>query len=180
VIIDRLSEQGGLDGTVTTPQATNLPTAALTRYTSGEGVCAGLEIRTSIGTGGSTVAASYTNTTPAAGRTTEAVSFGVANRNGGGTFVPLPLQGGDTGVKSVETVTLSGSTGTAGNFGLVLYMPLSPPLPINQACDNHVDFEYELFLRIGNCPLVLSDACLSYLSIGSGVECMVDILLIPE
>lgn len=180
VIIDRLSHQGGLDGTSVAAQTTNLPTAALTRYTSGEGVMAALEINTNIGTGGATVVASYTNTTPTAGRTTEAVGFGISNRSGSQVVVPLPLQSGDTGVVSVESVTLSGSSGTAGNFGVLLYMPLTAPLPLNQACDNHVDFEYELFLRTGNCPLVLSDACLSYLSIGTSVECHVDVCLIPE
>jgi len=34
-ICDRVSHQGGLSGIVTTAQTTNLPTAALTRYTSG-------------------------------------------------------------------------------------------------------------------------------------------------
>ena len=48
IIADRLSHQGGLSGTVTTAQTTNLGTAALTRYTSGIGVMAGLEIRRSV------------------------------------------------------------------------------------------------------------------------------------
>ena len=34
-LCDRLSHQGGLSGTVTTAQTTNLPTAALTRNTDG-------------------------------------------------------------------------------------------------------------------------------------------------
>lgn len=180
VIIDRLSHQGGLSGTDVAAQTTNLPTAALTRYTSGEGVHVGLEINTAIGTGGGTVTASYTNTTPTASRTTEAVGFGISSRSGAQIFVPLPLQSGDTGVVSVESVTLSGSTGTAGNFGVVLYMPLSPPLPINNACDNHVDFEYDLFLRTGHLPLVLSDACLSFLVAGPSASPQVDVFLIPE
>lgn len=180
MIVDRLSHQGGLDGTVATPQTTNLPTAALTRYVSGVGVQAGLEINTTIGSSGGTVTASYTNTVPTAGRTTEAVGFGVASRAANKVFVPLPLQAGDQGVTSVESVTLSGSTGAAGNFGVVLYMPLSPWIPINQACDNHVDFEYELFLRTGDCPLVLSDACLTMLMISNAVRPAVDVFLIPE
>ncbi len=44
VLCDRLGHQAGLSGTVTTAQSTNLPTAALTRYTTGDGVFACLEI----------------------------------------------------------------------------------------------------------------------------------------
>lgn len=180
IIVDRLSHQGGLSGIAAGEQTTNLPTAALTRYISGEGVQMGLEIATAIGASAVDVTARYTNTTPTGGRATHAISIGTSVRNTAGTFFPLPLQAGDAGVVSVEGVTLSGSTGTAGAFGVVLYMPLTGPLPINQACDNHVDFEYDLFFRTGHLPLVLSDACLTHLSIGSGVAPMVDVFLIPE
>jgi hypothetical protein len=39
-------------------------------------------------------------------------------------FQIMPLQAGDRGVKSVESLTLSASTGTAGNFGLTLFRPI--------------------------------------------------------
>lgn len=182
MIIDRLSHQGGLDGTVAVEQTTNLPTAALTRYTSGEGVMIGLEVHTQVGTTVVDATAKYTNTVPTAARVTEAVSIGGnTTRNQPGTFITLPLQASDLGAKSVEGVTLAATTGTAGAFGVVLYMPLTPPVAINQACDNHVDFEYDLFLRTGQCPLVLDGACLSAISVGqAGGEAMVDVFLIPE
>lgn len=181
VIVDRLSHQGGLSGaTAPAEQTTNLPTAALTRYTSGEGVQIGLEVHTSVGSTAVDVTARYTNTTPTGSRVTEAVSIGTSFRNAPGVFIPLPLQAGDTGVTSVEGVTLSATTGTAGAFGVVLYKPLTAPLPINQACDNHVDFEYDIFLRTGELPLVLSGACLTHISIGSNIEPMVEVFLIPE
>lgn len=124
VIADRLSHQGGLSGTTTGAQTTNLPTATLTRYTDGVGVWAALEIYTGVGTTARTVTASYTNSASASGHTTEVTQFGGSNYNSAGRFVPLPMQSGDFGVKSVESVTLSASTGSAGNFGVTLFKPL--------------------------------------------------------
>lgn len=124
IVADRLGHQGGLDATVTSAQTTNLPTAALTRYTSGVGVMIGLEIYATIGSTTTTVSASYTNQAGTAGRTTPLRVFGVSGANGAATFLLLPLQVGDTGVKSVESVTVTASTGTAGNFGVTLFKPL--------------------------------------------------------
>lgn len=120
-IVDRLSHTGGLDGTLTTAQTTNLPTAALTRFTSGEGVMIGLTIYTTIGTTATTVTASYTNQAGTSGRTTLANPFGGSSTNSSSRFVILSLQAGDTGARSVESVTLAGSTGTVGNFGVTLF-----------------------------------------------------------
>lgn len=126
IIADRLSHQGGLSGTVTTAQTTNLPTAALTRYTSGEGVQIGIEIYTAVGTTATTLTASYTNQAGTAGQTTKAVVFGGTSFNAAGRLIVLPLQDGDTGVRSVESVTLAASTvSAAGNFGVTLFKPLS-------------------------------------------------------
>ncbi|MBX9580465.1 MAG: hypothetical protein K2X87_09170 [Gemmataceae bacterium] len=124
MLCDRLSHQGGLVGNVATAQTTNLPTAALTRYTSGAGVMAALEVYTAIGTGGSTVSVSYTNQAGTSGRTSKPVVIGATGANAATQFFPLPLQDGDTGVRSVESVTMAAATGTAGNMGVTLYKPL--------------------------------------------------------
>lgn len=124
VFFDRLSHQGGLSGTVTTAQTTNLPTAALTRYTDGKGVCIGIQIYTSIGATNTTLTCSYTNQAGTAGSTSKAISIGGTGRSNGGTLLLVPLQDGDTGVRSVESVTLAATTGTAGAFGVVLLKPL--------------------------------------------------------
>lgn len=121
LVVDRLSHQGGLDGTLTTAQTTNLPTAALTRYTDGVGVMVGLTIYTSIGSTATTVTVSYTNQAGTAGRTSVAQVFGGSGFNTSPRTVILPLQAGDTGVKSVESVTLAATTGTIGNFGVTLF-----------------------------------------------------------
>lgn len=123
-IVDRLSHTGGLSGTTTGAQTTNLPTAALTRHTSGEGVWIALEIYTTIGTTARTVTVSYTNQAGTSGRTTVISRIGGVNFNVQPRFLILPLQAGDTGARSVQSVTLSDSTGTAGNFGVTLFKPL--------------------------------------------------------
>lgn len=120
-VVDRLSHQGGLDGTLTTAQTTNLPTAALTRYTSGVGVMIGLTIYTSIGATATTVTASYTNQAGTSGQTTIAQAIGTSTANTSSRMILLPLAAGDTGARSVESVTLAATTGTIGNFGVTLF-----------------------------------------------------------
>lgn len=121
LLIDRLSHQGGLVANVTTTQTTNLPTAALTRYTSGVGVMACVSSTlTGIGNTAATGTVSYTNQAGTAGRTGR---FGTA----GSLFTRthfIGLQSGDTGIKSVESLTFTNSTGTAGNAGIILFKPL--------------------------------------------------------
>lgn len=125
IVYDRLSHNGGLSGTATGAQTTNLPTAALTRYTSGVGVEAWLEIYTQIGVTGTTVTASYTNTVPTAGRTSPAVAWGNTGLREAQRLVALPYQQGDVGVRSVQSVTNAATTGTAGAFGVVLVKQLA-------------------------------------------------------
>jgi hypothetical protein len=125
MVVDLLNVSGGLNGTLTTPQTTNLPTAALTRYTSGEGVMAGIVIYTIIGTTQTTVTISYTNSAGVSGRTSTATTIGGGFYREVGLLIPIPLQAGDTGIRSIESVTLAGTTGSAGNFGVCLYKPLA-------------------------------------------------------
>jgi hypothetical protein len=126
MVVDLLNVSGGLNATLTTPQTTNLPTAALTRYTSGEGVMAGIVIYTTVGTTATTVTISYTNSAGVSGRTSTATSFGGSGFREAGVLLPIPLQAGDTGIRSIESVTLAGSTaGTAANFGVCLFKPLA-------------------------------------------------------
>jgi hypothetical protein len=121
LVADRLSHTGGLSATVTTPQTTNLPTAALTRYTDGVGVMMALTIYTLIGTTATTVSATYTNQAGVGSRVTPLVPFGGTRNREANRMIFLPLQSGDTGVRSVESVTVTATTGTAGNFGVTLF-----------------------------------------------------------
>jgi hypothetical protein len=125
IMIDLLNINGGLNATLTTPQTTNLPTAALTRYTSGEGVMAGIVIFSQVGNTATTITVSYTNQAGTSGRTSTATSFGQTTFRETNIFIPIPLQSGDTGVRSIESVTVLATTGAAGNFGVCLYKPLA-------------------------------------------------------
>lgn len=157
ILADRLSHQGSLDGTVTTAQTTNLPTTALSRYTSGEGVMMGLEVHTAIGASAADVTVAYTNTANS-GSTSVATTLGSTGFNAAGRFIIIPLQAGDIGVKSVQSVTLSVTTGTAGAFGVVLFKPLFV-MPIYNVSSQ--PFTYSSALNMcGNMPIIPSDACL--------------------
>ena len=124
VAVDLLNQQGGLSGIVTTEQTTNLPTAPLTRHTTGEGVFIGLIVYTIVGTTGTTVTVRYTNQDGVANRVSPATAFGATGFREVGRLIQVPLAEGDTGVRSVEGVTVLASTATAGNFGVCLFKPL--------------------------------------------------------
>lgn len=161
-VYDRLSHQGGLDGTVTSEQTTNLPTAALTRYTSGVGVLAALEIYSAIGTTSTTVSIKYTNTANTAGRVSPGRSFGNTSFREAGQFLPIPLLGGDLGVKSVQGVTLAGTTGTAGAFGVTLWMPL---LSIVTPSSMNIAMAHQFVLDYAQaCPAITTAACIAFFS----------------
>lgn len=125
ILLDLLNVSGGLSGIVTTAQTTNLPTAALTRHTTGEGVMAGIVIYTTVGTTVTTVSISYTNSAGTSGRTSTATTFGGTGFREAAILIPIPLQAGDTGVQSIESVTVTATTGTAGNFGVCMFKPLA-------------------------------------------------------
>lgn len=114
---DRLIHMAGLSGTSTSAQAVG---GVLTRNTTGAGNSIWLEIQDSqVGATARTATVSYTNQSGTAGRSGTCQIGGTGLREEH-RLIPVTLQQGDTGVRSVETVTLSASTGTAGNFGVVI------------------------------------------------------------
>jgi hypothetical protein len=162
-LCDRLSHQSGLSGTSLVAQTTNLPTAALTRYTDGIGVSAAFEIYTLIGTSAPVVTASYTNQAGTSGQTSIGTLLGGTNQREVGRFIPMPLASGDTGVRSVESVTLASSTGTVGNFGITLYKMLAA-FPLELFSTSRDQF------LAGNLIDVHDDACLFWLFMPSGAS----------
>lgn len=165
-LIDRLVHSGGLSGTTTGAQTTNLPTAALTRYTTGAGVWMALQVFTAVGATATTVTASYTNQAGTTGRTTQAVVFGSAGYGTNASrFITLPFQAGDSGARAVASVTLAATTGTAGNFGVVLYKPLLM-IPANLYTD--ASLSYDSIRQLGGMmPEVLDNAFLGLLWTGT-------------
>ena len=160
-VADRLSHQGGLSGVVGGAQTTNLPTAALTRYTSGVGVEMGLEIYTQIGVTGVTVTASYTNQAGTSGQTTVSNTLGGTGFREASRLILPGLASGDTGVRAVASVSPTNTTGTAGNFGVTLYYPLFS-IPMNDQDPLGVD-EEALFGFGTWFPQILDNNCLFFL-----------------
>jgi hypothetical protein len=140
LLIDRLVH-GGLVANITTTQdstsdPTKFPTAALTRYTSGEGVFMALEVYTAMGATDTVYTFSYTNQAGTSGQTT---TLGMSGNPAADQFWPIPLAAGDTGVRSVESVSLTPSTGTAGNFGITLFKPIAIiPSTVDMATANEI------------------------------------------
>jgi hypothetical protein len=119
-IYDRLVHTSGLSANITTAQTVN--TVAITR-TYSTPVSAWVEFYGAAGssaTGGATV--SYTNQAGATGRGgTAQIAASAAFAN----VFPIVLQSGDTGVQSVQSITLTAATGAAGNFGITLMANLA-------------------------------------------------------
>lgn len=165
IFYDRLGHTGGLSGTSTSAQTTNLPTAALTRRTSGAGVEPWLEAYSSLGGSATTVTASYTNEAGTSGHTTSPVGAGsTSNWTNREAMRPLPLASGDRGCRAVASVTLAASTGTAGNFGVVLVFPIiSLPVAVFT-----VTMQHRSFFSDADGPFdlgIASDACLAMASL---------------
>jgi hypothetical protein len=179
MLIDMLVISGGLSGTVTTAQTTNLPTAALPRYTSGEGVHAALIIHLNLGTTATTVTCSYTNQAGTPGRITRAAAIGGSGLNGAGVLIRLSLQGADTGIRSVESVTLAGTTASAGSFGVVLFKPLAMVMVNDMEGATSVD-NVSSGRMVGQFAEVLDNACLSLFATMPSSQSMSGVILLGE
>ncbi len=122
MLYDRLGHSSNLSGTTTTAQTF---TGSITRYTSGAGNIAWIEIYTLIGTTATTVTMSYTDTSGTSGNTSPAVAIGGTGFREVTRCIMLPLASGDTGIQSVENIDLLASTGTAGAMGVTIAHPIA-------------------------------------------------------
>jgi len=179
MLVDMLNISGGLNGTTTTAQTTNLPTAALPRYTSGEGVYAALMVHSPVGNTATTVTCSYTNQSGTPGRTTPAVQLGGTGNVAAGQLFRLPLAVGDTGMRSVESVTLAGSTAVAGNFGVVMFKPLAMMFANDVEGANVID-TVSSGRMVGQFNEVLDDACLSCFAVMATAQAVAGAILLGE
>lgn len=115
ILYDRLVHTSGLDGTVTTAQTVN--TVAITRGdTNGSGVEGFLEVYTAMGATPTTATIAYTDSSG----TAQTCTITIPASAGAGMMFPFLPAAGENGIRSVQSVTLTGSTGTAGNFGVTL------------------------------------------------------------
>ena len=120
-LYDRLLHQGGLAATNIRSQSVG---GTITRNTSGSGNQIFIEIYDQIGVTGTVISASYTNQDGVSGRLTQATTFGGTGFREAQRLIQLPLQSGDTGVRSVEHIKFTASTTTTGSFGVTLANPI--------------------------------------------------------
>lgn len=158
------------DGT-TDPQVMD-NTITLPRYTDGNGVQI-MAVTISARTGGQTFSVSYTNQDGTAGRTSQTVTENAVASPGtittsqtataGTTPGPyIPLQRGDSGVRSIESVTMNGAD--TGFFALVLVKPLAQIMV--RGIDAPYDKDFLLFAS--ELEQVQDDAYLSLLALPNG------------
>jgi hypothetical protein len=132
VLCDRLWHNSGLVVTTTTAQTINSvawPARDSEGTTNGADVMVGIEVRTATTNAGAitNMTMSYTDQSGNAGATGTIGSVAPANFPATaviGTFVPIALAAGDTGVRSIQTFTL-GTSLAAGAVHLVAYRELA-------------------------------------------------------
>lgn len=133
LLCDRLWHNGGFTITSATAQTVNsatFPARDMNGSTNGEGVYLGMEISAACGAASPTITATYTNS-GGTGSKTATNSFPTANSPAAGSFFPIGLAAGDTGVRSVQSIQLSVSW-VSGTMNLVAYRVLAA-LPLSGA-----------------------------------------------
>jgi len=162
LLYDRLFHIGGLSGTSTAAQSVQGSPAspALTRNTNGEGNIAWYEIYTIIGTSTTTLTMNYTNQAGTSGQTST-INIGATGFREVTRAQRIPLAAGDTGIRAINTVQNTATTGTLGNFGITIAQPLAW-LPVGAAgTAGWRDYTTGL----PGIPVVNPDACLALMFI---------------
>lgn len=153
IIYDRVWACSGFSTTVTTAQNVTTPGSLSRPDVNGTGCEIWGEIYAAPGATGATWTATYTNQAGTGSRT--ATYTHPANAESVGQMVNFPLQAGDTGVQSIQSLTCSISSGTAGDVGLTIVYPIFEvgfnAINVPEVCD---------FARLG-LPVIKDDACLA-------------------
>lgn len=126
LLLDRLWHNGGITITSTGAQTITSPTLPArdnAASTNGDGVLLGLEVSAATGAGTPTITVGYTNQAGTASRAGSNIDATLAS-SAIGAFYRIGLQAGDTGVRSIQSLTLSG-TWTSGTINLVAYRLLA-------------------------------------------------------
>lgn len=120
----------GLSGNTNAAQSVVGFSGLPARHTGGAGLEIWVGCSSAIGATAHNVTVSYTNQAGVAGRTTISTA-GIASMPANRMY-QLPLQAGDTGVQSIQSMTLSASSGAAGNLWLMIlerYIGVGCPVP---------------------------------------------------
>lgn len=123
-IYDRLAHMGGLSGVTTGNQTVNVNVSGATynlanrcNQTTYEDVEWWAEIYSDIGTTGQTCTVTYTDAAGNTGNTTTFTLGGASPLNQDSRIFPISGAGGEF-IKSIQTVSIGTSTGTAGSWGI--------------------------------------------------------------
>lgn len=158
-IHDRIAHMGGLSGIVTTAQGalslvTNDPGAARVGDANYSDVQWWLEIYTALGATGVNATVNVTYNDASTGNLA-AIALGATPR--AGRLYPLVSASAGKFIRAVNSVTLSATTGTAGNFGITATRPrTSVSLPLLNKTETFGWAELGL-------PEIPNDACLMML-----------------
>lgn len=127
LLCDRLWQNSGITITSNTEQtftaAVDIPARDSNGLATGTGVLAGVEVSTVTGAGTPTMSLKYTNQSGTTGQVGTSIVTGVA-ASIAGSFYPIGLANGDTGIRKPESLTLS-ATWTSGTIHVVLYRVLA-------------------------------------------------------
>lgn len=117
-VYDMLWACSSFSGIVTTPQVVSSFSGLPARNATGVGAEIWIFCTTATGATASNITVQYTNSAGVSGRNTVATAM-ITSMPAFRMF-QVPLQSGDVGVQSIQSITLSASTGTAGSFGVVI------------------------------------------------------------
>lgn len=127
-LVDRLWQNSGIVVTTTTAQTINSvtwPARDKNGSTNGDGVLVALEVRTTTGAANvNNSTLEYTNQAGTSGRVGSFNTTFYVPASAVGGFIPFSLQGADTGVRSIQSITLNTSL-ISGAVHLVAYRTLA-------------------------------------------------------
>lgn len=163
-ICDYLLYYPSIDDSVTDPQILD-NTVTLPRYADGQGVQV-IAVSVAARTGGQSFSFSYTNQDGVSGRTSQTVvqnastavgqivTSATATNASANPFIGL--QGSDTGVRSIESITMTGAD--VGLFSLILVKPLAQTI----IKETTAPYEKDFFIYSQALPIIKDDAFLSF------------------
>jgi hypothetical protein len=162
VLVDRISDcllaHAEASGSITGLSATS-------RLASGQGAQIFCEVQSAFSAASNTITFTYTNQAGTGSRTTGSIVTSASAAVGRSVNANLwqPLQSGDTGVRSIESVTLSSGTAT-GQYAVCLVRPLGS-IPIGVNC---ITASRDFVLEMPNLERIYDDSCLQLIYIPSG------------
>lgn len=125
MVCSRLWHNGGILITGTSLQTIVSPTwnaVDLNQATVGEGVLLAVEVSATVGAATPTLSIGYTNQAGSSGQVSTNI-YTTVSASGGATCYLMDLQAGDTGVRRVDSITLSASW-ISGTINIAAYKPL--------------------------------------------------------